>query len=118
MVRIGTTEWDDEQLHDRVNVIRRIKAQSSSGQSVPTETTVLTNVPCSIQYAGSTLQVGTALQVLAEDHVMFAEDLQLKPDDILVPVTPSSGPRIRVGQARWEQMFDLKVYHVVGKQTT
>lgn len=121
MSKIGETVWDDEAFPDRVNVIRSVKTQDDEGVSRPVETIVFTDMPCKIQYpsftsGGAESVTPTADLVTDRVAVAFAEDIGLRPGDLLQPRPPSVGSRIRAGAYRYDA--DLMLYMTIGVQTT
>lgn len=117
MSAIGETPWDDELMTDRVNVMRNVARRTASGQSNPEPTPIHLNVPCKINRRGVIEDVsGVARQATDRVDVEFAEDVEAKTGDILVPVFPSVGSNIRVGSYSFDTT--VRLYIAVGTQTS
>lgn len=117
MTAIGGTPYDTELFSDRVDVVRMGPGRNSSGQSKPIETVIAAAVPCKIVYGMGKSDV-TDVSNLAVDQaqVIFAQHVALERDDILAPVSPTIGSRLRVGSYRFDST--IHYYWALCSQTS
>jgi hypothetical protein len=103
-------DWDDELFSDRVDILRPSTSgtKNPSGQYRPAQSIVASSVPCKIQRMESPETVQTTSQQASQVvQVAFPFAVEIAPGDLLQPVTPSSGNRIRAGSYSYDTTLEF-----------